>query len=272
MFALLFSWYSFQGDFLIALVYFSGFLVTSLLFASDQNWSKKIYSISSQVVFTVYTLASLLLILLIDQQDFSLHLSLLLVYPLLALSLLPFIRAVFFIVVFSVAVNLLLMLQLEGAFRAIYLTTFWLVTLLTTLHRLAHINYREKLKKQLNHDVKTQLLNKNQFLFDLHKEQERAQREAISLGIIYIVNEKNFDLRTAKEVASYFAAYEGIYSLEKNKLVALLPLAKVKELKEKEDQLAKALPSLSFESQLITEESLTLGNLPTAAKKLEAKL
>ena len=95
LFALLFRWYSLQGEFLIALMYFSGFLVTGLLPFSHQNALKKnalknSYSVLSKAAFTIYTLASLAVILLIDQQGYSLHLSLFLVYPLLALSLFTF--------------------------------------------------------------------------------------------------------------------------------------------------------------------------------------
>ena len=271
LFALLFSWYSFQGDFIIALVYFSGFLVMGLLLLSDQNWPKKSYLIFSQVVFMVYTLASLLLILLAESPIYSLHLSLFLAYPLLALSLLSFRVALFFILFFSVAVNFLLMLQLDGVFRAAYLTVFWSITLLTLLHYFSHIAYAEGLKKQLNRDVKTQLLNKNQLVINLYKEQKRAQRELTSLGIIFIVNADAFDLCSINEIMHYFSPYEGLYSLSSNQLVALIPLFDTAELNYRENELVKQLPKLSFSSQLDTEQQPLVDYLKAYINKLEVE-
>lgn len=286
LFAMLFGWYSFQGEFLIALVYFSGFFVIGLLRFSDQNCSKKSwpknnwstknrpknsYLILSTAVFSIYTLASLAIILLVGQQGYSLHLSLLLAYPLLALSLLPFRLALFFILFFSVVANLLLMLQLEGAFRAAYLTAFWLVTLLTLLHNFAHSARQEALKQQLNRDIKTQLLNQDQLIFDLKKEQARAQREATFLGVIFIVNKSGFDLPSANEVASYFSAYEELYSLTANQLVALIPLAASSGLKNREAKLAIQFPNLSVSSQLSTEEQLITDYLQAYIGKLEVE-
>lgn len=271
LFALLFSWYSFQGNFIIALVYFSGFLVMGLLLLSDQNWSKKSYLVFSQVIFMVYTLASLSLILLAEKPIASLHLSLFLAYPLLALSLLPFRIALFFILLFSVAVNFLLMLQLDGLFRAAYLTTFWLVTLLTLLHYFSYIAYAEGLTKQLNRDVKTQLLNKNQLIINLYKEQQRALRESTSLGIIFIVNTSAFDLYSTKKIMCYFSPYEGLYSLSSNQLVALIPLSDTTELKDREAALVKQLPNLNIHSQLDTEQQPLVDYLKAYINKLEVE-
>ena len=252
-FALLFGWYSFQGGLLRALFYFSGFLVTSLLLLSDQGGSKNVRFFLSRIFFTCYTLASLVFIYFTDQQNSFLHLSLFLAYPLLALSLLPFRVALVFVLFFSATVNWLLMLQLSGVFRAVYLTTFWLVTLLIILNHLAYFNYCEALKKQLNRDLKTQLLNSQQFLFDLNKEQERARREAVYLGIIYIKSKESFTLKNSNLMAAQFMPYEGVYYLSDDCLAALLPLATIKALKAREKALTAQFPNLTFIAQLAKE-------------------
>lgn len=269
LFAFLFSWHSFQGEFLIALMFFSGFLVTSLLLLSNQNWPKKSYLIFSQVIFMVYTFASLLFLLLADQPIASLHLSIFLAYPFLALSLLPFKLALFFILFFSVLVNFLLMVQLEGVFRAAYLTVFWLVNLLTLLYHFSYNAYFEGLKKQLNRDVKTQLLDKSQLLIDLYKEQQRALRESTYLGVIFITNEIDFDLCSVNDVVNCFLPYEGIYSLSPNQLVVLMPLSDNAELKVRESMLVKQLPNLNFNSQSSADQQSLADYLKAYIDKLE---
>lgn len=145
------------------------------------------------------------------------------------------------------------MLQLSGVFRAVYLTTFWLVTLLIILNHLAYFNYCEALKKQLNRDLKTQLLNSQQFLFDLNKEQERARREAVYLGIIYIKSKESFTLKNSNLMAAQFMPYEGVYYLSDDCLAALLPLATIKALKAREKALTAQFPNLTFIAQLAKE-------------------
>lgn len=250
LFALLFGWHAFQGDHLTALVYLCGLLVTGLLLITEKNLSKSSHSLLSRSLFIAYTFISLLLILFTEEQNTYLNLSLHLIYPLLAFSLLHFKTALIFVLLFSVSANLLLMLQLEGTFRAAYLTTFWLVTLLTSLHSFAHFTRQTALHKRLNRDPSTELLNKSQFLVDLPKEQERAEREATFLAVICLTDEKDFDLRTANEIADHFASYETLYSVTSQQLIALVPLANPKELKLREQKLKMQLPKLQVRSQL----------------------
>lgn len=270
LFTLLAGWHFFQGDYLPALMYFSGSLITALMFFTEQNSTNKNFKILSRVFFSAYTLISLLLLLLTNQQNSLLHLSAQLAYPLLAFSLLSFRTALFYVLIFSVIANLLLMLQLEGTFRAAYLVTFWLVILLSSLHSFAHYIRQEKLQKQLNRDQNTQFLNKRQLLVDLHKEQERAQRETTYLGVVYLENDQDFDKRTAAETAKHFAAYESLYSVATDQLVALIPLASPKDLKVREKQLLKQLPELKISLQLSSPEKPPINYLPASTNKLEA--
>ncbi len=252
VFLLLFGWHITQGDYLTALLYLSGSFITILLLFNEQSQSKKYQTILRRGAFTVYTFLSLLLLLTTQLQTSYLLLSLHLAYPLLAFSLLPFRTALFFIIIFSVLANFLLMLQLEGVFRAAYVITFWLAILITSLQSFAQYSRQEKLQKQLNRDPKTQLLNRHQLMLDLHKEQERSQREATHLGIIYLTNEKKFDQHSAKEIVQLFLLYEGLYSITAHQLIALIPLASPSELKVREKALIQQLPYLNLHSQIST--------------------
>lgn len=267
VFLLLFGWHSIQADYLAASVYLSGSLVTALLLLSEQSWSKTYYLILRRSIFSVYTLLSLLLLLFAHLQTSQLHLSVHLVYPLLAFSLLPFRIALFFVLVFSVLANLLLMLQLDGAFRAAYITTFWLVTLLTSLHSFTQHLRQEKLQKQLNRDARTQLFNLQQLKLDLPKEQARAEREATDLGVIYLIDDKSFDQNNATKIASHFAPYEGLYLVASNQIIALIPLAEAADLKLREALLLKQLPTLNISAQVSSLEEPTLGHLESCSKQ-----
>lgn len=263
LFLLLFSWHLPQGNYLIALLYLNGAFITVLLLSNEQAQSQQHRTILLSAAFTVYTFLSLLLLLTTKLQTSHLLLSLHLAYPLLAFSLLPFRVALLFILIFSVLANFLLMLQLEGIFRAAYVIAFWLVILLTSLQSFAQHSQQAKLQNQLNRDPQTQLLNKQQLRLDLHKEQERSQREATHLGIIYLTSEKEFNRHTAKEIAALFLIYEGLYSITTHQLAALLPLASSKELKVREKALAQALPHLKLTSQLSTPKNLATDQLLT---------
>lgn len=253
-FVLLFGWHIFQGDDLTALMYLSGSLVIFLALLIGQNSSQNNLQLLSRFVFASYTLVSLLLLLLTPHKNSYLHLSLNLAYPLLAFYLLPFREALLFVIAFSISANLLLMLQLEGTFRAVYIITFWLVTLLTSLNRFAYFTRQETLQKQLSRDPKTQLMNQQQLFIDLQKEQERAQREATFLGVVFISNTDNFDLDNIKELGCAFAPYESVYSVAANKLVALVPLAAPKDLQTRKNKLSKQLPHLMLDFQLTSVE------------------
>ncbi|WP_027850100.1 hypothetical protein [Marinospirillum insulare] len=257
-FILLFGWHIYQGDDLTALMYLSGSVVIIFTLLSGQDPSKKNLQLLNRLVFAGYTLVSLILLLLAPQKNSFLHLSLYLAYPLLAFYLLPFRVALLFVIGFSILANLLLMLQLEGAFRAIYILAFWLVTLLTSLNRFTHFTRQEALQKQLNRDPKTQLLNQDQLFTDLQKEQERAEREATCLGVICFTSIENFSLVEIKELKGYFAPYEGIYSVQSaNKLVALVPLATPQDLQAHKKKLTQHLPHLTLSFQITsTEQSL----------------
>lgn len=254
-FVLLFGWHIFQGNDLTALMYLGGTMVIILSLLIGQNSTKNNLQLLSYFIFSGYTLISLLLLLIAPQKNIYLHLSLYLAYPLLAFYSLSFKPALFFVIGFSILANLLLMLQLEGTLRAAYIITFWLVTLLTSLNRFAHFTRQETLQKKLNRDPKTQLLNHQQFLLDLQKEQERAQREATFLGVLSLTSKNNFDFDSVKELTSNFAAYEEIYSLSAFKLVVLIPLANPKDFKLREKKLAKQLPHLTIVFKLSSLEN-----------------
>ncbi len=159
------------------------------------------------------------------------------------------------------------MLQLDGAFRAAYITTFWLVTLLTSLHSFTQHLRQEKLQKQLNRDARTQLFNLQQLKLDLPKEQARAEREATDLGVIYLIDDKSFDQNNATKIASHFAPYEGLYLVASNQIIALIPLAEAADLKLREALLLKQLPTLNISAQVSSLEEPTLGHLESCSKQ-----
>lgn len=266
-FLLLFGWHIFQGDDLTALMYFSGSLVITLALLIGQNSSQNNLQLLSRLVFASYTLVCLLLLLVTPHKNSYLHLSLYLAYPLLAFYLLPFRAALLFVIGFSISANLLLMLQLEGTFRAVYIITFWLVTLLTSLNRFAYFSRQEALQKQLSRDPKTQLMNQQQLFIDLQKEQERAQREATFLGVVFITSLDNFDSDNTKELGCIFAPYEGVYSVAANKLIALMPLAAPKDLQARKNKLSKQLPHLMLDFQLTSAEKPLAKDLTAFATK-----
>ena len=264
-FILLFGWYIIHGDELTALIYLSGSMVILLVLLTGQNSSKNNLQLLNRFIFASYTLGSLLLLVLAPQKNNYLHLSLYLVYPLLAFYLLPFKVALLFVIGFAISANLLLMLQLEGTFRAVYIITFWLVTLLTSLNRFAYFTRQEALQKQLNRDPATQLLNQQQLFIDLAKEQERAQREATFLGVIRITSTNNFNLENIKELSYFFAPYESIYSVATNKLVVLVPLASPKDLQIRRNKFSKQLNHLTLDFQLTSVETPLVNNLKAFA-------
>jgi len=266
-FILLFGWHIHQGDHLTALVYFGGSVVITLSFFITHKPVKNRLQFLSHFVFAGYTLVSLLLLLVFPQKNSYLHLSLYLAYPLLAFYLLPFKVALLFVMGFSLSANLLLMLQLEGTLRAVYALTFWLVILLTSLNRFAYFTRQELLKKQLNRDPKTQLMNQQQFLIDLKKEQERAQREATFLGVISLISKDSFNLNSVKALTSHFAPYESMYSVAANKLVVLVPLANPKDLQARQKKLAHHLPHLTLNSQLAGVEKHPVNYLKATPDK-----
>lgn len=250
IFMLLAVWYFWQGDYLAAAMYASGALATGLLLWALQNPVNNHLSVLCAVLFFLYTLVALVLLVFTWQQSTLLHLSVYLAYPLLAFSLLPFRPALLFVLSFALFTNQVLMLQLDGLLRAAYLIAFWITLLLTSLHAFAQFKRREDLRRQLHRDPATQLFNQHQLNLDLHKEQQRAQRESTYLGLIYIQASKPFNLVAATEVVEQLAAYEGLYSVAPDLLVALLPLAHPDLLHKRKEELRHNLPELNFTAQL----------------------
>lgn len=246
-----------------ASLYLAGALLVALFILPHQLINKHTHLRISVFVFTLYTLLSLLLLLESQHLQSQIYLSLHLLYPFLAFALLPFRIGLGFVVIFAASANLLLMLQLEGAFRAAFLTAFWLVILLTSIYSFTHHLRQQKIQDQLNRDPRTQLLNYQQLLADLHKELERAQREQTFLGLICLCQPQGvfFDLSSSNQLAVEFSIFEGLYLAEEHQIFALIPLASTEQLNTRIKQLQTALPHLTIRGHRCMQELSAEENL-----------
>jgi hypothetical protein len=263
IFLLLSAWHFHDGSHLTAGLYLAGALLVALFILPRQLITKHTHLQISVIVFTVYTLLSLALLLNSQHLQSQIYLSLHLLYPFLAFALLPFRVGLGFVVAFAASANLLLMLQLEGAFRAAFLSSFWLVILLTSIYSFTHYLRQQKIQDQLNRDPRTQLLNRQQLLTDLHKELERAQREQTFLGLICLCLPQGelFELGSSNQLADEFSAFEGLYLAEEHQICALTPLASAEQLNTRVKQLQTALPHLKICGQLCIQELSAEENL-----------
>ncbi|WP_072326635.1 hypothetical protein [Marinospirillum alkaliphilum] len=262
LFVLLAGWHFHIGWYLAACLYLAGalslanLLLPRTLFTGKSFSSKSINNNHQQAfasgALALYTLLALLLLVQDLHLDSLTHLSIHLVFPFLAFALLPFRAALFYILIFAVTANLLLMLQLEGTLRAAYLIGFWITVLLSSLYSFTHQLRQQRLQEQLNRDPDTRLYNPEQLLKDLHKELERAQREATGLGLILLQqqNDKQFDLPTAQTVSRCLSSYEGLYSISENRLCALIPLGSAEQLQDRTETLRQNLPDLLIDQHL----------------------
>lgn len=235
LFLLLSGWHYSIGYNLMACLYLSGGLVTATFLIPGNKLAKNHHLILSSFLFSIYTLCSLALLLQPQYLNSLTHLSIHLIYPLLAFALLPFRVGLLFVLVFALFTNLVLMLQLEGTLRAAFLIGFWLVILLTTLYSFTHQSWQQKLQDQLNRDPVTQLFNRQQLFADIHKELERAQRENTLLGLISfnLQPPARFDLQTTTELSQLFAPFEELYSAGERQVCALLPLSHADKLAQR---------------------------------------
>lgn len=263
VFLLLASWHFHDESYLTASLYLAGALLVALFILPRQLLAKHIHLRVTLVIFIFYTLLSLLLLLQPEHLRSQIYLSLHLLYPFLAFALLPFRVGLGFVVAYAASANLLLMLQLEGAFRAAFLSAFWLVILLTSIYSFTHYLRQQKIQLQLNRDPQTQLLNRQQLLTDLHKELERAQREQTLLGLICLCQPKGeiFDLNSSHQVAAEFAAFEGLYLAKEHQICALLPLNSTEQLNNRITQLQTTFPHLKICGHRCLEERSTEENL-----------
>lgn len=263
LFALLSVWHFHDENNLIACLYLVGALLVALFILPRQLINKLIHLRITLVFFTLYTLLALLLLLQQHHLQSQTYLSLHLLYPFLAFALLPFRIGLGYVAVFAISTNLLLMLQLDGAFRAAFLSAFWLVVLLSSLYSLTHYLRQQTIQERLNRDPCTQLLNRQQLLLDLHKELERAQREQTYLGLVCLCqpDDQTFDLTGSHELTTKFAPFEGLYLADAFQICALIPLATTHQLDDRIQQLKTELPHLKIcghrcKPELSPEENL----------------
>lgn len=232
IFALSAGWYFYSADALLGWVYLSGSLALLIhrLPASLVTPSRR--SLLALLAFLAYTLVMLVL-LMSPQHYLSLnHLSLHLVFPYLAFSLLSFRPALLLVMSFALLANLLAMLHLEGELRGIFIAALWLVTLMTSVYSFAQAQRQQSLKKRLNRDPVTGFLNQAQLNKDLPKEQQRAARENTELRLLQLSPKsgQNWTSQQLDEVRASFAPFERLYKASSQTLLVLLPLASETQL------------------------------------------
>ena len=246
LFAVLAIGYFHAGLTLLAWIYLCGSLLLLLLFIPTQQLPSHRRRWLLASTFLLYTLIAILLLASPEYLTSLNTLSLYLAFPVLVFSLLPFRAALLLVLGFALISNLLGMLFLEGTLRASFLTAFWLITLLTTVHSFTHQQRQQDLKAYLSKDPNTGLFNQQLLFTDLHKEVERARRERTQLALLRLEGGQLTQADTLARLQALeqaFAPYERLYQGSDHHLVVLLPLGQATQLDERLEQLADHLSS-----------------------------
>ncbi|WP_114418484.1 GGDEF domain-containing protein [Marinospirillum perlucidum] len=257
-FALLAGWCVYADKHTLSLIYLSGtllFLVASLptsLIKPAHRYRLTLW------VFCVYTLVSLALLLTPEHYTSLTFLSLHLAFPFIAFGLLTFHTALFFVLGFALLANLLVMLHLEGSLRLTFLAAIWLMTLLTSIHSFTHHLRQQNLKELLSRDPVTGLFNRKQLINDVKKEQQRAQREATSLGLLKLTTPNNepWTNKQIQDVSQAFAPFERLYYFSSQRLAVLLPLATDTQLDKRTQELIEVCPDIRVDGSLCALDAL----------------
>jgi len=249
-FALSSAWYFYSGEQLLALVYLSGGLVLLIHRLPTSLLAELQRKTLTFLAFCLYSLVSLALLITPEHYLSLNHLSLHLVFPYLAFSLLPFRSALMLVLGFALLANLLAMLHLDGSLRVTFLAALWLVTLMTSIYSFTHQLRQQNLQGLLSRDLNSGFFNRKQLYSDLTKEQQRALREGTALGILKLQPKsgQSWTKKHLGELSQSFAPFERIYSFSAQVLIVLLPLGKESQLYARQQQLEKDLPEVQIES------------------------
>jgi len=243
LFALSAGWYLYSADYLLGWVYLSGCLALLVHQLPARFLSTSRRETLTLLAFYTYTLVMLLLLITPEHYLSLNHLSLHLVFPYLAFSLLTFRRALILVMSFALLANLLAMLHLDGELRGIFISALWLVTLMTSIYSFTHQIRQQNLQNRLNRDPTTGFFNLTQLHKDLTQEQQRALREGTQLSLLRLEPKSGlaWSQKQLDELCRCFAPFERLYKHSNQTLVALLPLAAEEQLTPRLQQLRSHL-------------------------------